>query len=401
MGSLRPQLHQWLAEQLVRRMDDGVWGEGDRLPPERQLAEEFDVSRVTLRKALEELERTGRVERKVGCRPVVLPREAVVRLKSPTEEIHVFVLFLNIVADFAGMFILRGIQRNVHDRRIKLVVPSVRNWDSASPTEVGIRHLKSMASDPYTAGAIIWYMWYMDDKEARAALESARASGTRLVFVDREPPDGISGDYIGTDNLRAARRAVSHLIRQGHRRIACVKSFEAVSSVVARAAGYRDALHRAGIAIRDELETTLDYIGCHDADVATRDMASRLLALNDPPTAVFTINDSIATHLMNAFRSLGKRVPEDISIIGMDGAFQFAPGGAGLTTLQQQFERIGEVAIELLEERIFTGGPKASRHVLFDAPLLDMGSVAPAPISESDRDLRAEKNTKGAAAAKN
>jgi len=102
-----------------------------------------------------------------------------------------------------------------------------------------------------------------------------------------------------------------------------------------------------------------------------------LMRLDQPPTAIFAVNDTLALHAMDALSRLNVRVPEQVSVFGFDGLLRWVPGGGTLSTVYQNFSRIGEIAAELLFERIQKGDSNTHRHVLLEAPLAIAGSTAP------------------------
>ncbi|MBC8104274.1 MAG: substrate-binding domain-containing protein, partial [Cytophagales bacterium] len=104
-------------------------------------------------------------------------------------------------------------------------------------------------------------------------------------------------------------------------------------------------------------------------------LLEELLALPNPPTALFTVNDIVAFHLLAAIRARGLRVPEDLAVVGFDGIEQGEQGVPFLTTVGQPFERIGSQAADLLLERMERGPGAAFRHVLLEAPVIVRAST--------------------------
>jgi len=142
--------------------------------------------------------------------------------------------------------------------------------------------------------------------------------------------------------------------------------------VRAREAGYRRALNEARIPYRAEL-VFQDMVDGPEGVEAALD---EFLSLPHPPTAIVGINDHVALQVHAALQSRGISVPGDISILGFDGMLRWVPGGGFLTTCCQSFERIGQLATELLCERSKVIGGGTFRHVLLDAPLTIAGSTS-------------------------
>jgi len=230
-----------------------------------------------------------------------------------------------------------------------------------------------LRKSPSVAGAIIW----PGIEDTVSAYRELSQNGMPFVFVDREPPAPLEADMVATNNRRAARTAVQHLIEQGHRHIAIVANSEDVSSVRDRIDGYRDALAAAGL----EAPTADPFriptgIGA-DAAERAKEIVRSMQGLGSPPTAIFAVNDQVAMHLYDAIHVLGYRVPHDFSLVGFDWFMRWVPSGGHLTTVCQHFEEIGRIAVDLLLERIDSQAPYVARHIYVDAPLVDKGSTSP------------------------
>jgi len=344
---------------------------GHALPTERELSTEFGVSRALVRAAIKDLAAKGIIEVKPRCRPVVTGG-SVPKPQAKTGKRHIGIWLWPNTGDYAAASMLKGIQRADIGSDVRLVVANAvgGDWESIFDSEANF--LKSMAEDPEDAGVIIWYL---GGQRNLPALWALRDAGVATVFVDRLPPEEFPTDFVGTDNELVARHAVQFLIEHGHRNIAFLSNIEPVSSVEEREDGYRRALKEAGIPLRE------DYI-MHDLVDVREGVESALeacLELEDRPTAIFAVNDHIALQVCEVLHDRKIKVPQQMSVIGFDGILRWVPGGGYLTTHLQDFERIGQLAAEMVIKRM-TGGPqKAYRHVLLDAPLLDRGTVASPP----------------------
>lgn len=154
------------------------------------------------------------------------------------------------------------------------------------------------------------------------------------------------------DDHAGGRLATEHLLSLGHQRIAFVgeparNPFNFVSSRY-REEGYREALHEAGI------EVTPQYVrhGPH-LRTAARQLASELLALADPPTAIVAASDIQALGVLEAARQSGRHVPDDLSVIGYDDIDLAIY--SGLSTVRQPLETSGVRAAEVLAGCLATG----------------------------------------------
>jgi DNA-binding LacI/PurR family transcriptional regulator len=162
--------------------------------------------------------------------------------------------------------------------------------------------------------------------------------------------------YVSIDHGLAAIDAVQFLLNRGHRRIALITAEETYRWAQLRHEGYELAMQRAGLAPDPQLvrfATSLDY----DAGAQA---AGGLLALLEPPTAVFAVSDTLAIGAIKAFRRAGRRVPEDIAVVGFDDLPLSAVFEPALTTVSQPMRELGAQAAEILLARL-NGARPASR----------------------------------------
>ena len=187
--------------------------------------------------------------------------------------------------------------------------------------------------------------------------------GVRIVFLDR-PPQGIAADTVLVDNVGGADAATSHLLAQGHRRVAMVGDTPTLYTSVQRLEGYRDALTRHGV----PYDEGLVRLGRHDVGAAER-AAEELLALPDPPTAVFAGNNRSTIGVLRATSQNGRR----IALVGFDD-FELAELlPVPVTVVATDSVELGRRAAQLLLERLAgdNGFPKT---VVLPTTLVQRGS---------------------------
>lgn len=177
------------------------------------------------------------------------------------------------------------------------------------------------------------------------AMDAIRHCDLPLVLVDHFFP-GVR--CVNDDNQRGAWLATRHLLEGGARRVAAIFGPLAHHSVSLRAKGFRRALYEAGRLFDPDYEVTLDpALEYRDAG---RDAMRRLLALPEPPDAVFAYNDSTAIFAIEFCREQGLRVPEDIRFIGYDDIEEAAHNKPSLSTVKMDKEALGHVAARALIE---------------------------------------------------
>ena len=181
------------------------------------------------------------------------------------------------------------------------------------------------------------------------------------VLVDRTVP-GIDADAVLGDSAEGAQRLVEHLLSLGHRRIGMIVESSEVSTARDRRGGYEAALRAADLPVDPALvaEGTVDPQGGHEG-------MQRLLALDDPPTAVFTVNNLVALGAIEAVRAAGLEVPDDIALVCFDDIEYASRLYPFLTVMEQPAETFGTLSTQLLLERIERRAPERARVVVLPA----------------------------------
>jgi LacI family transcriptional regulator len=217
----------------------------------------------------------------------------------------------------------------------------------------------------------------------KADLRRLAAAGIPLVLVDQAHDELPS---VIVDDVEGGRLATSHLLELGHRRIAfagdTVDDVHGASASSRRCAGYRRALEGAGVPVDEELIV----LRRHGHDAAA--IADELLALPEPPTAVFAASDQQALAVIDAVQERGLDVPEDVSVVGFDDV-ELARY-AGLTTVGQPLELSGARGAELLLSALEGEDVLQARQHL-SLELVVRGTTAPPREGDPDRAERRSK----------
>ena len=180
-------------------------------------------------------------------------------------------------------------------------------------------------------------------------------------------------DYasVSIDDFAAGYSAVEHLISLGHRRIAALVPSLSDSSVSElRYCGYCAALKDSGIEQNSAL--IAESGGCFEMPEAYEGMKA-LLAGTEEFSAVFAASDTVAIGAMKAIEDAGLRIPEDISVIGIDGLVVSAYSNPTLTTLVQPAEEMGRKSVEML--LALMEGRRVERQCLVETTLRSGSSV--------------------------
>lgn len=182
----------------------------------------------------------------------------------------------------------------------------------------------------------------MDDPLIERLSESQRP----FITIGRHPTnDRIN--FVDADNRAGAYQAVSYILHTGRRRVAIINGPRNMIAGSDRIAGYQDALRERGLPLQPELTAEGDF-----SDKGGYLAMKGLLQLPQHPDAVFVASDAMALAAMRAIQEAGLHIPEDIAIVGFDDIPAAATSKPSLTTIRQPIQKLGNLAAEMLIERI-------------------------------------------------
>jgi len=248
---------------------------------------------------------------------------------------------------------LRGISEALSAKKFELVIYTV---DSAD-------HLKSfLASLPLTGNldGLIILSLPVDDANVRRLVEH----GLPTVLVEFPHPNLSS---VVIDDVMGGCIAARYLLDKGHHRIAFLGDTDlpeySLHPVSQRLVGFRKALKEAGIELPNVLVRLAPY-----SQEQTRQVASELLSLPQPPTAIFAATDFQALGVLKAARQLKIQVPEQLAVVGFDD-LDLAEY-TDLTTIRQHLDESGRLAVEILLAQIESPS-RPPRHVNLPLTLIE------------------------------
>jgi len=213
-----------------------------------------------------------------------------------------------------------------------------------------------------------------------ASLEASRVPVVLLNHRGAETPL----PSVGADNYHGARAATEHLLELGHRRIGFITGTAHSGQSAQRLRAYRDALAAAGVPFEAALVQPGNF-----SQASGLEAARALLALKDPPTAIFAANDEMAFGALDAVKDRGLRVPDDVSVLGFDDIPMASQVYPALTTVRHPFRDLAEAAVRLLHGLIEGKGGLKTRLEL-PSELVVRASTGPvrhpvgAPAGRSD-----------------
>jgi DNA-binding LacI/PurR family transcriptional regulator len=230
--------------------------------------------------------------------------------------------------------VLRGVNASLSATDLQLVLLHARGDQQR---ERALRYV----CNGHVDGALLISM-HGDDPMPNAIM----ASGIPMVAMGR-PLAGQRADYVDADNAGGGSEAVRHLVTTGRRRLATVAGPLDMSAGVDRLRGYIEATRAAGMRV------AADRVAHREFTERAGYSGMKLLIKRTPKIdAVFVASDLMAIGALRALRELGRRVPDDVAVVGFDDAPLASYTDPPLTTIRQPVERLGQEMVRLLLQRL-------------------------------------------------
>ena len=231
-----------------------------------------------------------------------------------------------------AMEIIRGAENVASSHGLSLVLTESGTRQSPAPDWItGVLRRRPL-------GVILIFSDLADDDKAKL-----RSRAIPFVIVDPAGDPAPDVPSVGSANWSGGLMATRHLVDLGHERIAAITGPEDMMCSLARLDGFRSAMGTAGIAVDETL------VRCGDFTVAGgRAIAREMLERPDRPTAIFAGSDLQALGVFEAARTLGIRVPDDLSVVGYDDLQLAQWTSPSLTTIHQPLAQMAEEAARLV-----------------------------------------------------
>jgi DNA-binding LacI/PurR family transcriptional regulator len=342
---------------LTIRMDRGDFFPTGQIPSENELSRDYQVSVMTVRRALSELVHQNKIFRVQGKGSFVRTSNDAAKPETtiiPHKGIIPLIMFS--CDDWSNSFmnILRGAQTCLSKQGYSMSL-ECNHENAQTEAEILDRCIHNKVP-----GVLIYSINPAANSGKIMALEEA---GIPVVMIDRGL-DLFPCTLVTSHNFDGLYRITGYLISLGHRSIAYLANEVPTDVHAARFRGFKAAFTRQGLSYREEL--------CATAPNTQADVLGRMIPKYGV-TAVACINDRVAAQVCAYLQAQGCRIPEDISVAGFDdnelGRY------ANLTTMRQDFRRIGEVGAEKLLDRISRG--TGYSQTMIPVELVIRGSTGP------------------------
>ncbi len=338
-------LHVQLLNELRHRILSGKAEPGSKLPSESEFQRELNISRSTIRQALNNAETEGLIERVPGKGSFV--RRTL--LEKGTKNNLIGYITFDFHSEFQGQ-LLSGAESIIRKNGFRMLF-----CNSNGNVEEENSLLDQLISDK-VLGILIWPAFSSD--VSRRLFQLANQHQVPIVLMDRTF-DQLKNDFVISDNFKGAYEAVTYLISLGHQNIVFLsRPVLELLPVAERLRGYREAMADNGLipldpwivgSVNSERGYSLQVNGTVGREI---DEIEGLLKTKNRPTAVFSMNDLMALEVSKAADIAGIKIPEELSIVGFDDMDIVSYFNIPLTTVHQDTFYMGKRSAELIVERI-------------------------------------------------
>lgn len=326
-----PKYHQ-LKEELCDQIKRGELVPNQQLPTENSLAQQFKLSRHTVRTALDDLEKEGWIIREQGRGTFVSNRVA--------NRIGCVAVIVKSITNHIFPEIIRGIYSVLIAAKYEIKIFLTRN-DHEREAE----YLKQILESEID-GVIIEQahnIFSTVNQKYFKALEQRRIP---YLMIHSYCPE-LNPAYIVVDDYKGGYLATQYLLQLGHRRIACIYNSDAKQGLD-RLEGYKKALQEYEIVPSSSIIGQYQYQTLYSRFPFhfTQELMQR--SQSERPTAIFCYNDLDAIRALDAIRYLGLKVPDDVSIIGYNDSILATVSEIKITSVRHPKDELGQEAASYL-----------------------------------------------------
>lgn len=347
--------YQDLIEYITSLIESGALTPGDKLSSENELAQQFGISRQTVRTAIGILEEQGVLRRVKGSGTYLSEH------RHPEQQNRIAVI-TTYVDSYIFPKIIQGIEEKLFERGYSVQIAFTNNT-----LEREKNVLADIISRDDVAGVIVEGTKSGLPNPNLALYRKLQARNIPILFINTYYPE-LCVPHVSLDDVQAARKAVDYLIGKGHRDIGAVLKLDDGQGRQ-RYLGYLQAMDAAGYPVTDSRMVWIDTDESKQLAYCTDKILNRL----ESCTALLCYNDQIAFQLVRLLGDHGIRVPEDVALISIDDSDLAIHSEVQITSLPHPKEKLGAKAAELLLRMIDSG--KAVDSYEFDTRVVERDSV--------------------------
>lgn len=324
-----------LMEELKEKIISGRIQPGEKLPSENQFTVQYSLSRHTVRKALSLLEQEGYIE---ACHGKGTFCSEKMRHMKKSRNIAVVTTY---ISDYIFPRLIQGMDNVLSEQGYSIILKNTGN--SRQKEAKCLEELLQKDID----GLIIEPSKSQLSCRHSGLYENLEKYQIPYIFIQGIYTEMKDKPHILMDDARGGYLVTKYLLEQGHRRITGFFKADDIQGIQ-RHKEYVRALQEAGIPYDPDL-----VVWFHTEDRRSKPsmMVKEMVKTGSLPHGIVCYNDQIAVQVIESLEDCGLQVPKDISVTGYDNSL-YAQRGTGITTIAHPQERLGEMAAELILEKI-------------------------------------------------
>ena len=336
-----PKYHR-VKEVIKVNIQNEVWKPGEKLPPQRVLEKEYEVSRITIKRAIADLITEGVLEHIPGRKGLF-----VANGKGSHIQTNLIGVAIDDVRDIFGADILRGIEDYLWDQKYHAVVCNIdRNFDKI---EQYFHSLLQQQVAGVIFSPVIDHGYVENNTKIIALLKS---NNLPFVLIDRYIPDVLT-NYVIPNHRESSRRITEHLLKSGHRKILIIQGLEC-TSMDDRGRGYIDAYTGAGIECDKNLMLRVnDNLLYPKTDPAELKRMEELVKGVGEFTAFYALNGRILKAGIDILLAMGIKIGQEVQLALHDDISKpYPPYTDNILHAIQPTYQIGRESAKILLEHI-------------------------------------------------
>lgn len=345
-------LYEQIEEDIRKKISSGHLKIGQKISSQNELSAQYNVSLITVKKALSNLIKEGILFSRIGKGTYVARKNRPLNL---SKHKTIGLVLRDLKHPFFSL-IVHAVEEEAYERGYNVLISN--SSGKIEKEESQITHYENIGVDGLIIASL--NLTYRPTKK----IESLHRKKFPYIVVSYMQDKSIY--YVGTDHEKGAFMAVEHLIKMGHKKIGYVNAEEGNLLGELRKKGYKKALNKYGLHADKRFSFRLET--GKDRFQSGYELGLKFKHLKYKPEALFFYTDIVALGFQQGAIETGLKIPEDIAMIGFDDIDRAKYASSPLTTIKQKINKIGETAVTSVIDRI--EGKEAQVRVIVEPELI-------------------------------
>lgn len=343
--------HEIIEKHFIELIKNKKINIGDQLPSENEISKYFNVSRHTVRQALEKLSQCGLITKEKG--------KGTFCIGTGDEENKSknIALLTTYISDYIFPKMIEGIGEVLRQKGYNLLL-----FNSNNDIENEINCLKNIESQDIS-GVIVQPAQSLINTKDREYFKRFDEKNIKYIMINAYYEE-LNSAYIILDDEHGGYKLTKYLIELGHKKIATIIKKDDIQGQK-RKLGYLKALEENNISVDKAI---IGEFTTYNREMCIETFLKKILEMKEIPSAIFCYNDNVALRVIEVLRKNGLQVPKDISIVGFDDSSLATASETKLTTIIHPKKQMGIQAAKYIIGMI--EGKLEKPQYVYDAELI-------------------------------